>query len=422
MQHILHCVLQTTSARLPGRNLEDIDMPIVRLSFPAVLLAAAAVLAGLGGGRPAAAAPITAFTAGDLVISTVSCSVSSAACSSTSGGLDTAAPIVLNEFSLSSGGTSATPVGTLALPQTGSGANSAISGEYGSASEGILQQSVNGKYLTIMGYGVNANNFNTGSTYGTNALGQTVSIPTGSLTVVPRVVALIGNNTSVDTSTALTGVFNTNNPRSAATVNGSSFYVSGQGVTGDGTGGVFYALDGATTATAINANTTIPSGSPNGTANPLLATETRAVEIVNNGSGNTLYVSRDFAAKGSPNDATDIRSFTNASGGLPTSASGLVADRVIADVNSTGGNTGSIDVTNATDNIVNHSRNGQAPGHTGNTFVYLSPEQYFFPNASTLYVADSGSPKNGSATAAGLGDGGLQKWVNSMPDGSGTWT
>jgi hypothetical protein len=284
---------------------------------------------------------------------------------------------------------------------------------------------VNGQYLTIMGYGVNANNFNTAptTTYGTSALGQTVSVPTGSLTVVPRVVALIGANTSVDTSAALTGVFNTNNPRSAATVDGSSFYVSGQGVTGDGTGGVFYATKGATTATPINANTTTPSGTPNGTADPLLATETRVVEIVSNGSGNTLYVSRDFAAKGSPNDSTDIRSFTNASGGLPTSASGLVANRVIpGNVNSSGGNTGSIDVTNATDNVVNHSRNGQAPGHTGNTFVYLSPEQYFFANPSTLYIADSGAPKNGQPTAAGLGDGGLQKWVNSMPGGSGAWT
>ena len=73
------------------------------------------------------------------------------------------------------------------------------------------------------------------------------------------------------------------------------------------------------------------------------------------------------------------------------------------------------------DNGVNHARNGQVPGHTGNTFVYLSPEQFFFANASTLYIADSGSPKNG-ANAAGLGEGGLQKWVNSKSDGSGTWT
>ena len=356
--------------------------------------------------QPSMGADITSFTQGDLVISTVS--------SYNGGGLDTAAPIVLQQFQLGAGGTTATADGTLTLPQVGSGNNSAISGEYGSASEGILQQSADGHYLTMMGYGVNATAFNTAptATYGSAALGQSTSLTpanqTGTpVTTVARVVALIGSDASVDTSTALTGVFNMNNPRSAATVNGSSFYVSGQGVTGDGTGGVFYAQKGATTATAINANTTTPSGTPNGTANPLTATETRVVEIVNTGSGNTLEVSRDFSPKGSPNDATDIRSLTNASGGLPTSASGLEATRIINPTasgtgSSLGGNTGSINLTVGLENGVNDSRVGK--------FVYLSPEQFFYANATTLYVADSGSPKNGSANAAALGEGGLQKW------------
>jgi hypothetical protein len=78
-------------------------------------------------------------------------------------------------------------------------------------------------------------------------------------------------------------------------------------------------------------------------------------------------------------------------------------------------------VTSKTDNGVNTSRDANAPGHTGNSFVYLSPEQFFYANPSTLYIADSGSPKNGS-NGAGLGEGGIQKWVNSSPDGTGTWT
>jgi hypothetical protein len=361
------------------------------------------------------------FTDGDLVVSTVSLQASATIVNS---GLDTASPITLSELQLGAGGTTATGVARLTLPQTANGLNAPISGEYGSASEGILEQSVNGQYLTVVGYGVNANTFNTAplSTYGTAALGQTVSETTGNLTVVPRVVALIGANGSVDTTTALTGVFNSNNPRSAATVNGTSFYVAGQGVTGDGTGGVFYALKGAMTATPINVSSSVASGTPNGTANPLFGTEDRVAEIVNTPNGLELQVSRDFAAKGSPNDTADIRFFTNASGGLPTSATGLVANRIIpGNTNSSGGNTGSIDVTAATDNGVNSVRDGSSPGHSGNTFVYLSPEQFFYANASTLYIADSGSPKNG-ANAAGLGEGGLQKWVNSKPDGSGTWT
>lgn len=345
---------------------------------------------------------LSEFTGGDLVISTVSLQASA---TNVNSGLDTASPITLSELQLGTGGTTASAVGQLTLPQTANGLNAPISGEYGSASEGILQQSVNDQYLTVVGYGVNANTFNTAplATYGTAALGQTVSQTTGSTTVVPRVVALIGANGSVDTTTALTGVFNTNNPRSAATVDGTSFYVAGQGVTGDRTGGVFYALKGATTATPINVSSSVASGTPNGTANPLFGTEARVAEIVNTATGLQLQVSRDFAAKGSPNDTADIRSFTNASGGLPTSAAGLVANRVIpGNTNSSGGNTGSIDVTAATDNGVNSARDGSIPGHTGNTFVYLSPEQFYYANASTLYIADSGSPKNG-ANAAGLG-------------------
>jgi hypothetical protein len=362
---------------------------------------------------------LSVFTDGDLVVSTVTWDGTT---NSANSGLDTASPITLSELQLGAGGTTATGVAQLTLPQTQNGANAPISGEYGSASEGILQQSANGRALTIMGYGVQASQFNSGgtATYGTIALGQTTSFTGQSVTTVPRVVGLIGIDGSVDTTTALTGVFNTNNPRSAATIDGNQFFVSGQGVTGDGTGGVFTATRGATTATPINNNTTTPSGTPNGTANPALATETRSVEIINTATGPELYVSRDFGVKGSPNDTADIRSMTNASLGLPSSASGLVVNR-IDNTNSSGGNTGSIDVTNATDNVVNHARNGQAPGHTGNTFVYMSPEQFFFASPSVLYVADSGSPKNGS-NAAGLGVGGLQKWVNSQPDGSGTWT
>jgi hypothetical protein len=106
-------------------------------------------LAALGAATPAAAGSISYFTPGDLVIDTV-----------TGSALDAASPMTLQEFSLGAGGTTATPVGTFTLPQTTVGANSPISGEYGSASEGFLQLSGNGHLLTIMGYGVNASTFN----------------------------------------------------------------------------------------------------------------------------------------------------------------------------------------------------------------------------------------------------------------------
>ncbi len=354
--------------------------------------------------RLTSAAPINGFTPGDLVISTVACSVPAAVCSGASGGLDTASPITLQEFQLGAGGTSAAPVGTLTLPQTSVGSNSPISGEYGSASEAFLQLSTDGHSLTIMGYGVNAAMFNNAplSTYGTAALGQTTSLTaanqTGTVyTTVPRVVALIGTNGSVDTSTALTGVFNTNNPRSAATVDGTSFYVSGQGASKtDTTQGVFLASLGATTATPID-NTT----------------DTRAVSILNEGSGNRLYVSRDYNPPGSGSqNFSNVGSLTGPSSGLPTSSSGLVTTHIVPPASpfSSGGNNGSINLTLGTANGVNNSRIG--------SFVYVSPEQYFFASPTVLYVTDSGQPKNGNAGKAALGEGGLQKWVLS----SGVWT
>lgn len=182
----------------------------------------------------APAAPFL-FTPGDLVVS-----VYGQVDGSGSYGFDNAAsPILLQQ--LTTGGATA---GGFILPQTGSMMNGVfqnpISGEYGSSSEGYLQLSGDGHSLTLMGYGVNANLFNAGgaTTYGNAALAQSTSVPGGASTPVSRVVALVGADGSVDTSTGLFNVFNTNNPRSAYTDNGSSFYVSGQGVKGDTTQGV----------------------------------------------------------------------------------------------------------------------------------------------------------------------------------------
>ena len=197
------------------------------------------------------------FTPGNLVVAVEGAGVRGA----TSGPYadNAAAPITLFQYS-HTGTASATYVNSLVLPQTGAGA---ISGEYGSSSEGFLQRSGDGRYLTIAGYGVNAADFNASPTsYGTaindpskpTALGQSGSLTGKGYTAVPRVAALIGADGSVDTSTQITGIFNGNNPRSVYTADGSSFFLSGQGISGDKTGGVYLATRGATTATAITGN------------------------------------------------------------------------------------------------------------------------------------------------------------------------
>jgi autotransporter passenger strand-loop-strand repeat protein len=316
-----------------------------------------------GTGETLSAIPIlTSFTSGDIVVGVVGDDNNTGYY-----GDNAAAPIALEEFTASG-----QLVGEMVLPQSSSGANSVISGELGSASEGILQLSGDGQSLVIMGYSVNAATYNAdeaaggSNIYGTAALAQTTSVLGGADTAVSRVVADISYNGNVDTSTAIYGIFNLNNPRSVTTVNGQTFYLSGQG-NKDGTQGVFVAADGSSTAAAI-----------------FTGYDTRTAEIYNG----VLYVSDN-----SPLGAANIESF----GGLPT---GATTPTILSGINL------SVTLTAAQTNTLNASAVGTA--------VALSPEEYFFANATTLYVADGGQPKAGT-----VGDGGLQKW--SLNTATGQW-
>ena len=340
-------------------------------------------------GTPALA---TTFVPGNLIVSVEGNGVQGALSGSYTD--NQAAPLTLFQFS-HVGTASATYKNALVLPQTGSGANSAISGEYGSSSEGTIQLTGDGQHLVIMGYGINAATFNSNPTrYGTavndptkpTALGQSGSLTGKSYTPVSRVVAVVGANGSVDTSTALFNVFNGNNPRSVASADGVHFYVSGQGVDDDRTAGVFATTLGSSSATAITGlDATKRAG------DPLNETQdTRVVEI----HDDTVYVSTD--SKGGKNSARDFVGtlgadptgyYNNGSG--PTQLSGF-------------GDTKTGDIT-----INSQNSNGFAPL---NSVVNLSPEQFFFANDDTLYVADSGAPKNTSGSTSAFGDGGLQKW------------
>lgn len=318
----------------------------------------------------AAASPAMAqvFNTGDLVIS-----VYGAVGGSGVVGDNQASPIYLEDIT-----TSGSFVDGMTLPQSSfvsaSGVfNSAISGEYGSSSEGSLQLSGDGQSLTIMGYGVNAASFNaatanSSNAYGTQALAQTTSVTGGGYTAVSRVVADVNANGVVNTSAALYGVYNTNNPRSVATQDGSTFYIAGQGVKGDTTQGVFVAQSGASTATAINTST-----------------DARTVSIVNG----QLYVSTDSKQAGLTGTSKGSANIASYGSTLPTTAT---TPSVLAGISNS--------VTLA------GNGNGLASGK-----VNLSPENFFFASSTTLYIADGGIPKQG-----GLGDGGLQKW--SLVNGS----
>ncbi len=300
-----------------------------------------------------------------------------------------AAPLTLFQYAPNGTASPATYVNSLVLPQTSSGANNPVSGEYGSSSEGTLQLSGNGFDLTIMGYGVNAAAFNASpasySPSPTNiALGQSGSLTGQTYTAVPRVVALIDAFGNIDSSTALYNIFNANNPRSIYTADGVNIYVSGQGTSGDTTGGVFFTTLGSSSATAITGLDT---------TSKTAAQDTRDVQIDNN----TLYISVD-----SKEGTGSSRDYIGTLGSPPSTSlynSGSGPTMLHGFGNS--GGTGKVTITTG----ANSTGNGLNAG----VQINLSPENYFFANSTTLYVADSGDPKNNSATSS-LGDGGLQKW------------
>ena len=328
---------------------------------------------------PAFGGTIT-FLAGDLVVS-----VEGDGSGTGTYGDNQAAPLTLFQYT-PAGTSSAAFVSSLELPQTTVvGGNYAVSGEYGSSSEGTLQLSGNGQYLTIMGYGINADTFNaspgTYSASSTNtALAQSGSLTGQSYTPIARVAATIDANGNVNSTTGLFNIFNGNNPRSVYSADGTTFYVSGQGTSGDATGGVFYTTLGSSSATSIT-GTDAGSGA---------SQDTRDVQIYNS----QLYVSTD-----SKSGATN-RSYVGTLGtGTPTSCGGGSSGCPPVQLPGTGTATGKYTITATNGNGINSS--GQQ--------INLSPENYFFANSTTLYVADSGSGKQTSATSPD-GDGGLQKW------------
>jgi hypothetical protein len=363
------------------------------------------------------------FTGGNLVVLVEGCGVHAGTCTSvpfgsgtgslnsTAGGYgdNQAAPLTLFQYT-PSGTSSVAFVNSLVLPQTGSGANLPISGEYGSSSEGSMQLSGAGQYLTFMGYGINAVTFDgayypgfTSDPYGaapSGALAQSGSLTGQSYSAVPRVVTLIDANGNVNSSAALYNIFNTNNPRSIYTANGSTAYVSGQGTGSDLTGGVFYTLLGAPNS----APTPITGGDAN---SGTIGQDTRTVQIVNN----TLYVSMD-TKEGSGSNRSYIGTLGTA-GTPPTTTVGAPVE--LTGFGNSGG-TGKVTIGTGPSSIGNNLNAGMA--------INLSPVNFFFASPSILYVADSGHPKNdsngdtNSNGTANIGNGGLQKWVNS----SGTWS
>ena len=202
------------------------------------------------------------FTAGNIVVVRVGDGSASLTGNSTA--------VFLDEYT-----TGGLLVQSIAIPTSSSGSNAPLTLSGTASSEGSIVPSVDGRYLTIAGYGVAP---------GTASIAGTAS------STVNRVVARIDANASIDITTKLSDASTGNNIRGAVTNDGTAFWVSGAA------GGVRYSALGATTSTQLS--TTI--------------TNSRVINIFNS----QLYVS---SAKGTFYGISSIGS------GLPTTSGQAIA-------------------------------------------------------------------------------------------------
>lgn len=187
------------------------------------LLASALALGGLLVASPASSAPAPA----QLVVSRVG----------TPGGTIGSGPSPVALVTVNADG-SASSTAEVDLPVAASGSNRPLTLSGTSDAQGGLSLAADGSGLAIAGFGATP--------------GQFSGDPKDqSAATAPREAGWIGADGSVDTSTVLTGLYDKDNVRSAATADGSSFYVAGKKGKESAADGVVLAARGSSSATII---------------------------------------------------------------------------------------------------------------------------------------------------------------------------
>lgn len=121
--------------------------------------------------------------------------------------VNTGNPVFLDEYT-----TGGALVQSIEMPTTKNGSQYPLITDGVATSEGQLNNSADGRYLILAGYG---------TTTGGSSLPGTTSAS------VPRVIGRVDASGNIDTSTALTDWTSGNNPRSATSATGSTFYGGG---------------------------------------------------------------------------------------------------------------------------------------------------------------------------------------------------
>jgi hypothetical protein len=289
-----------------------------------------------------------------------------------------------------------TLVSTLAVP------TSMVTTSFSSKSEVALNLSADGTALTFMAYvappnSVDVSNSNTPTAYDpTNPVG----------TSYYRGVVQVGANGAIQVTP--TNAYSGNNGRAAILANGL-YYMAGNGNNGGGTPANIIATEGiqlavpgqsaATPAIPVASNFTISQVINPATGLPYPPDKAGKD---NNFRGLTIFNNTLYTTKGSGGSGVDSM-YQVGSGAVPTAA-------------------------NAGSQVFTIPSGFPTTSGSG-----LYPFGMWFANAYTLYIGDEGqanipTPSTYSggvytqALPASNPTAGLQKWINSKADGSGTWT
>src|SRR5579862_2075535 len=141
------------------------------------------------------------FTPGNLVIYRVG--------DGSAGLANTGNAIFLDEYNP----TAQMVVNSIEMPTAPTGNNQPLIASGTSVSEGLLTRSADGRYIVLTGYAT------TMSTSG--------SLSSSPASMVPRGIGRVDSEGNVDTSTVLGDFADGNNPRSATSTDGASFWVAG---------------------------------------------------------------------------------------------------------------------------------------------------------------------------------------------------
>ena len=186
-------------------------------------LAVLAVLAVLTQFALGTAVTAASFTTGNIVVYRVGDGSAALASSGTA--------IFLDEYATTPG----TAVQSIALPTTTAGSNRRIVASGTASSEGLLTRSTDGRFIVLTGY---------------DAALATASLTTSTSATVNRVIARVGANGVIDTTTALTDASTGASPRGVASTNGTDLWISG------GAGAERYATLGGTTSVQLSTTPT----------------------------------------------------------------------------------------------------------------------------------------------------------------------